>query len=148
MGFLTVFIPIVFITYLIYDLIKIIVKVENSKSWIKVKARLLDARIIKHKGKLNYIGKNSLVFFYCQYEYKGIKIGLSNVTLYGKSGAKDRVTIRNIEGNKEVDVYINPTKPHIGCLLPPEEHSVFFRIVKIVVFVIISFLLNMLYFKA
>lgn len=108
-----------------YKLFSLISRTEKAKKWDVVKAIVMDARILdKQKSAESRIKDFKTCFFYAVYEYNGIKFGTTTINLYQKNVKSDSLAIKKIHDKKEIDIFVNPEKPHESVLLHPSSHGI------------------------
>jgi len=138
---LLIAITIAFWIYRTYDLLKLIKRVDDIKSWPSAKASLewyhvegetKDGKFKLFRSIINKIIGTEKYHFFAKFDLDGLTVGASNFTVFKKMKASHRLYARSIMRSREsvVDVYYDPQNPMDSVFLPPSMHKLRGDIVK------------------
>ena len=108
----------------LFIMLRLIRDIEKCKSWIKITAKVLDARVLdKDEASQARFSKFQRVYFYAQFHFEGRSFGTRNVSLYSSERASDRIHVSRLSNGEDVELFINPNRPHESILTSPSSHG-------------------------
>lgn len=125
---------VLYASYSCYTTTRQIILINKALKWIKVKGKLLDARVLKKNVSNEKHLLTPKICFFAKYKIGDIRFGCDTVSLYLKPNLHERAYFEtNIESEGDtITLYVNKNSPHHAVWLPPAEHRYLLSVAKCV----------------